>query len=244
MNDKIDGEFIENAIRHNINLITKAGNEKIRSLVERGCKILDVGGGDQPLMYATHILDIQRFPEDNQYRQGMMGGGEDSQRRFSKETWVQHDICNYPWPFKDNEFDFIWCTQTLEDIRDPIGACKEMTRVAKAGYINCPGKLAELSSPISAYLDADKYNGYWHHRWLVSKNEKDVLIFEPKHAFAFLGKWSDDKIKQVLRNNPELGSVELYWTDKVVGEEHMFLSAVAANNNIAQYIENIKNTYK
>ena len=50
-----------------------------------------------------------------------------------------------PWPFADDFFDFAVCTFTLEDVRDPIRVCEEMSRVAKAGYVEVPSLLDELS---------------------------------------------------------------------------------------------------
>ena len=63
----------------------------------------------------------------------------------AEETWVIHDMCaREPWPFADDFFDFSLCVTTLEDIRDPIWACQELSRVSKAGYVEVPTVEAEL----------------------------------------------------------------------------------------------------
>ena len=232
--------FIENAVNYNINLTMKAMVDKVMPIAKSNGVILDVGGGDQPLELATHIIDIQPFKEDGTYRYGKMGPHKAA--RFNKDTWVQHDICSYPWPVKDKQFDFVWCTQTLEDIRDPIGAIKEIMRVGKAGYINCPGKLAELMSPISEYPGSNSYNGYWHHRWLVSI-KKGILIFEQKHIFAFSIKWTDDELIKIIKEHPELGSAELYWEDGVYGAEIINLCPNEAKTVLSTYIKDIKQKY-
>ena len=60
--------------------------------------------------------------------------GPDGPERFSADTWVQRDICDRePYPFEDEQFDFVVCSHTLEDVRDPIWVCDEMVRVAKRG---------------------------------------------------------------------------------------------------------------
>ena len=233
--------IVDNAVTYNINLITNAINNKVAPIASAGGTILDVGGGDQPLNLATHVIDIQPFKEDGIYRFGKMGLDKFNSR-FTKETWIQHDICSYPWPFKDKTFDFVWCTQTLEDIRDPIGVVKEMMRIGKAGYINCPGKLSELLSPISSYLGADNYNGYWHHRWLVSK-ENGVLVFEQKHAFAFFLKWTDDELIKIIKEHPEIGSTDLYWENEVYSTEIISLCPTTARNTLEKYIKGIKQKY-
>lgn len=234
--------FIDKAVEYNHTLLKKAVFEKILPIVERNGKVLDVGGGDQPLRQATHILDIQEYPENMIFRLGMMGV-DSSSPRFNKERWIVHDICEYPWPFKDNEFDYVFCSQTLEDIRDPIGACKEMMRIGKAGYISCPGKLGELMSPINTYPDADKYNGYWHHRWLVSKKD-DMLIFEQKHIFAFSMNWTDDDTKRIIQEYPELGTTEMYWEDKLKSCEIVGLSPEGAKQDLVDYFKELKVRYK
>jgi ubiquinone/menaquinone biosynthesis C-methylase UbiE len=44
---------------------------------------------------------------------------------FTRDTWVQRDICDHePWPFEDRQFDFVVCSHTLEDVRDPVWVCK------------------------------------------------------------------------------------------------------------------------
>lgn len=70
----------------------------------------------------------------------------------------------------DKHFDFIICTHTLEDIRDPLFVIKQLERVSKAGLISVPTKHTELS-PIQSKF----YNGYSHHRWIFTFN-KNTLI--------------------------------------------------------------------
>ena len=63
---------------------------------------------------ATHIIDIV------------------APKTSTKTEFVNHDICRNPWPFPDKFFDFSSCSNTLEDIRDPIGACEELMRVSRS----------------------------------------------------------------------------------------------------------------
>ena len=206
-------------------------------------KVLDVGGGDQPIRNATHVIDIQPFPENNKFRHGMIGQ-HTVEPKFSKDTWTVQDICTYPWrntkgePFKDNEFDFIWCTQVLEDIRDPIGACKEMMRIGKKGYVNCPSKYVELMRPINQYHGADLYNGYWHHRWLVSINAKDEILFEQKTAFAFLMDFSD--YQDLFEKRKGINIVSFTWEDDFNIKEKVYLSSKENVNSLIQYMEDLK----
>ena len=144
-----------------------APEDKIKHFVELWSRLdyynfntlLDVGAGECPLKFATHVIDYMKY-EDRGQGQGRVGFSD----RFSKETWNQSDFFNIPWPYPDKFFDFVNCTQTLEDIRDPIGLCKEMIRVGKAGLIECPNIVSEMSAL------------FFHHRWFVR-------VFEGKLQF-------------------------------------------------------------
>jgi SAM-dependent methyltransferase len=222
------------------NLIEANADETRKALMfvddikKDGWKILDVGAGDQPTRFSTHVIDIQAF--HSEYRFGLMGDIR-VPAQFTKETWVSHDICNYPWPFPDKYFDFVWCSQTLEDIRDPIGVCKEMSRVGKQGYINTPSKHIEL-----VQHQSNAYNGFWHHRWLITFDKKEsTLIFEQKTSNATCMKWDDDKYLDALRKNPKLTFVSIWWESYIKSKEIVFLDEKENFKSIKSFIEEVKN---
>jgi len=203
-----------------------------------------VGGADQPIRSATHVIDVQGLPKDytnpNSYRLGMMGVINEP-IMFNAHTWHVQNICDYPWPYGAKQFDFVWCTQTLEDLRDPIGVCREMIRVGKSGYINCPSKFVELMRPLNQYLGADLYNGFWHHRWLISLEGKK-LIFDQKTAFGFILDFSE--FAKLIKTHPELCVTELYWDDSFEVEERFELDAKTEANSLIQYMQGIFKQYK
>ncbi len=89
------------------------------------------------------------------------------------------DICSHrPWPFEDDYFDFVVCTFTLEDVRDPIRVCEEMSRVGRAGYIEVPSLLDELTW-MNPEVSGGEWVGHSHHRWLCTL-ERDELVFLSK----------------------------------------------------------------
>lgn len=82
---------------------------------------------------------------------------------FSKDSWIQRDICDrQPFPFANKAIDFVICSQTLEDLRDPLWVCSEMIRVGKRGHIEVPSRLAESSRGVEPHQV-----GWSHHRWLI-----------------------------------------------------------------------------
>ena len=66
---------------------------------------------------------------------------------------VRGDICQMP--FKDGEFDAIFCFEVLEHVKDPIKAISEMKRVLK------PGGRLFASTPFIAEIHGEEYGDYW-----------------------------------------------------------------------------------
>ena len=133
-----------------------------------GDLVLDVGGGFSPLARADWVLDLLPYEE----RRAVEG------ERFTGDTWVERDACDRePWPFEDGRFDFVVCSHTLEDVRDPVWVCSELQRVAGAGYIEVPSRLEEQSWGV-----VGPWAGWSHHRWLVDVGAGSIqFVFKP-HA--------------------------------------------------------------
>ncbi len=70
------------------------------------------------------------------------------------------------------------CSQTLEDIRDPIWVCHEMNRIAKAGYIEVPSRLEEQSWGVIGMFGV----GWSHHRWLIDVTDGGIEFVSKPHA--------------------------------------------------------------
>lgn len=132
--------------------------------------VLDVGGWGAPLHRADHVLDIRPYET-----RGVLGSFGPGPERFTKDTWHLADICDRdPWPFADDQFDFAVCVTTLEDIRDPIGVCRELSRVAKAGYVEVPTVEAELIYNVEG---TGTFLGHEHHRWFCDRDR----LADPEH---------------------------------------------------------------
>src|SRR6516164_2319087 len=98
-----------------------------------------------PFNRANYVLDVEPYETRGFYT--TFGGPAfqgPEREQFTKETWFQRDLCERkPFPFRDKELDFVICSHTLEDIRDPLWVCSEMIRIAKRGYIEVPSRIAE-----------------------------------------------------------------------------------------------------
>ncbi len=188
-----------------------AATERILRELPEDATLLDVGGWAAPLNRATHVLDMQPFET-----RGLMGSYGPGPERFDASTWAIADICGVdPWPYADDQFDFAVCVTTLEDVRDPLRVCAELSRVAKAGYVEVPTVLSELM-----YWVQGPWLGYMHHRWLCDPDpESGGLLFRHKdHALH-----SDWRLRVVPRWHAEMSLDDLlfgvFWEGSIPARE-------------------------
>lgn len=133
--------------------------ETCRALgIGKGDRVLEVGGAGNAFPRANVVCDLT-FGSCAQ-RNGAPGVFRDD------VAYVEAPAENLP--FSDDEFDFVYCTQVLEHVMDPVRACAEMSRVAKRGFVELPSRFGELT------------NGNPSHRWVVDR-EEDVLVFTPRN---------------------------------------------------------------
>jgi hypothetical protein len=152
-----------------------ASLERILGSLDDDDVVLDVGGWAAPLNRADWVLDLMPYETRGQLVAGGFGPGPE---RFSAERWVQRDICDRePWPWPDGFFDFAVCVTTLEDVRDPVGVCRELSRVAKAGYVEVPTVFEELVHWLQG-----PYLGHDHHRWFCDVEDGGLVFLHKWHG--------------------------------------------------------------
>jgi hypothetical protein len=171
--------------------------------------VLDVGGWACPFNRAQWILDAEPFETRGYYR---TFGGPASQggeaEYFTKDTWVQRDICDRePWPFADKQFDFVICSHTLEDIRDPLWVCSELIRVGRRGYIEVPSREWETCRGVERPNQA----GLSHHRWLIEIADNRITFLQKYHLMH--SHWRFSLPSSHGRSLPPERSVQWLWWD-------------------------------
>ena len=135
-----------------------ASRDRILATLNDDDVVLDVGGWAKPFHRADWVVDLMPYET-----RGLYGDADPEPQRFSAETWIERDICDHePFPFADDHFDFAICSHTLEDIRDPVWVCRELARVARAGYVEVPSRLQEQTRGVNG-----PWVGWSHHRWLI-----------------------------------------------------------------------------
>ncbi len=97
---------------------------------------------------------------------------------------------------------------------DPFLLLHEMERVGKAGYIETPSPLAELTRGVDGYANGNLWRGYYHHRYFVWVRN-GALTFISKWPVIEHLKYNDEAMESVLRRGPELWNTYYLWQDKI-----------------------------
>ena len=171
--------------------------ERIRTVLGGDEEVLQVGGLEAPFGRADWVIDAGAYED-----RGVAEGRE----RFSGRTWLVRDACaREPWPFDDGRFAFAVCT-TLAALRDPVGVCVELSRVARAGYVEVPSIEAELAGG-----DA---------RWLCDVDHGELVFVHKSLAVA-----ADPRAKVPPRWHAKLEAAErvhgLFWEDRLPARERL-----------------------
>lgn len=134
--------------------------------------VLDIGAWAKPFTRANWVMDLRPYES-----RGVYGLDGPEPERFTADTWIRRDICDRePYPFDDGQIDFVSCSHTLEDIRDPLWVCSEMTRIARAGYIEIPSRLEEQTYGVEG-----PWVGRAHHRWLIDQQSGGLSFTFKSH---------------------------------------------------------------
>jgi hypothetical protein len=190
--------------------------------------VLDVGGGASPLPRADWVLDLMSYED-----RGLYGAAPDpAVERFGAATWVQRDMCDRePWPFADDQFDFAVCSHTLEDVRDPLYVCSELTRVSRAGYVEVPSRLEEQSYGIQG-----PWVGWGHHRWLIDLDGDELtFVFKPHVLHTRPAQHFPADFGAAL--TPEQRVLTLWWEGRFRFGEQMFLSGASLDEYLQTYVQ-------
>jgi SAM-dependent methyltransferase len=190
---------------------------RIRIPVDESALVLDVGSGDKPHWRADVLLD--RFIGD-------VHGGQRSGTAAARVDRPMFDADAADMPFADKVFDYAICSHVLEHVEHPDVVIAELTRVAKAGYIEVP----EAASA--------KIVDFPSHLWWVTQ-EDGVLVFTAKTTAYFdadidrylTASGMRQQVADLLDKNLDDRVIELQWQGdiacRVVGSPSPDLIAAA-----------------
>lgn len=133
----------------------RAGWSRRRLPITPDMRVLDLGSGAFPSPRADLLCD--RDLVDNRHRAGLP--------LVIDRPLVRADATALP--FRNGAVDFIIVSHLAEHIEDPDAFCRELARVASAGYVETP-------SPLADYLLDEEY-----HLWRIGLRH-GVLEFRRK----------------------------------------------------------------
>jgi len=178
--------------------------DKIRDL-----KVIDLGGANS---FAHGFLDaigeIREPQADAKYK--FIG---DMNMPEFWEPILKHVEEHGKW-------DYAISTHTMEDIANPLFACRMMEKIAKAGIVVVPSKFRELAR------FSGEQRGFMHHRWIF-----DVVdgVFTGFPKINYIEKARFDDVHHDLPGREELvheweGEINLHLVNEDMpynGDEHM-----------------------
>lgn len=201
--------------------------DKILSLLDPEDKVLDIGGWAKPFNRADWVLDIQAYDS-----RGTFGSEGPGPERFKRETWLVRDICDRtPFPFPDKFFDYVICSHTLEDVRDPLFVCAEMTRIGRRGYVETPSSQNEVSLGV----ENQRYAGRCHHRWLVDIVGNEIIVTFKFHHIHSNWKYHLPPIQR--QGTTALGDIAfLFWEDRFDYREEVLFSSEDIDEKLTRLV--------
>lgn len=164
--------------------------------------VLDVGSGDKPFWRADVIVD-KYLKDDGQRNSGSMIYDK-------RKIFMEADVENLP--FKDKVFDFVFCSHLLEHVENPDKAIKELTRVAKKGYVEVPNAILDLFRPFPAHLWYCSYTN----NILTFRQKENKNNFFTENIEGFSGSIFQNSIFQYLLNkHTSKIFISLYWENNL-----------------------------
>ena len=188
--------------------------------INQDALVLEVGSGSSPWPRSDVLLD--RFYIDET---GQRGGGEIFIDRRPMVVAAGERL-----PFKDKTFDFVYCCHVVEHALDIASMLDEMSRVAKAGFIECPNPLLER------ILDQEQHN------WYITNDGGHLLIAPKTHTNnvstredQFYFRLLSDHF--IVRHHWERFVTRLSWTGRIRYEICDDVSRVFASQTISPNLE-------
>jgi hypothetical protein len=198
--------------------------------------VLDIGGWACPFNRANYVVDAFPYATRGFYR---TFGGPASQggevEHFTEKTWIVRDLCDRaPFPFADKSLDFVICSQTLEDLRDPLWVCSEMVRVGKRGYLEVPSRAAESSRG----WEHPHMAGLSHHRWLIDIEGSHLRFLMKPHLIHTHWRYSlPESYFQQL--SEEQRNQWLFWEGSFSFEEPIIHGVDALAAELERFVQSV-----
>ena len=90
-------------------------------------------------------------------------------------------------PFKENEYDFVFCSHVLEHLDYPGNAMRKLMRIGLRGYIEIPIRMSDILFNFTFLENHHKWHGLisnntvilteWFELWTKKYNHKFLMRF-------------------------------------------------------------------
>lgn len=188
-------------------MIKRQSLKQVNKLLKQNSswKILDLGCGDRPNHYATHVADVR-----------------DMSRKVNGKDF-KLIIPDKALPYENKEFDFVICSHVIEHVKNINFFLNEIQRISKKGYIEVPSRLEDN------LIFINKKDHIW---WFKFDDDEQKLLYCKRKQFlepvmsVNLG-W---KFRENFRESFVL---ELLWEDKIILEETVEFDEI--KNNISRF---------
>ena len=176
--------------------------ESVQS-VTPGDRVLEIGPGGTPHPRADVFLEL-RYDDAERFRR---------QRGGAPELVTDKQVVWYgggTMPFGENEFDYVICSHVLEHVPDVEPFVSELSRVAKAGYLEFPTIYYDYVYNIPEHLNLLMYKDgivHWMKKtdtplndfaevhslfFAMLENQRTAFVYENKRFFFQGFEWRDD----------------------------------------------------
>ncbi|HUK59117.1 MAG TPA: methyltransferase domain-containing protein [Stellaceae bacterium] len=197
-------------------------------------RVLDVGGWYLPLNAATHVLDL------NPYETRGQPLDPEQPARFSEATWRVQDACLAPWPWPDKFFDFSFCSHLLEDVRDPLTVVRELSRVAKAGYIETPSRAREIFAKgrwagLAARIGRPPEVGFYHHRWFAEAEGSHLRFLAKTSEIVRDPRYYITRGALGRKMREDESGLGIFWEGGITAEETIVFEMEDVQRNLREF---------
>jgi SAM-dependent methyltransferase len=173
--------------------LAKWSLRKLQLRIGPNALVLDVGSGSNPHPRADVLLE--------RYESGVHRHGTSAV--FDRPA-VFADACRMP--FRDKTFDYVIAFHVLEHVPTPETFLRELSRVAKAGYIETPNAIFDKLAPYDVHC-------------LEIMNIDNRLVINKKRAGctdAFIAGLTQQRDwNTFFYSHPEYFHIRYHWTDHI-----------------------------
>ena len=172
--------------------------------------VVDIGAGVARLPRADYAVDLLTYDESRKHITRCSG-----KDRCTQSHWIVADVCDPMLFFSDEQFGYSFCSQTVEDVRDPIGLIREISRISQSGFISTIHWTYELNAQIGMQWGSptNDFVGYHHHRWAICVNN-GVVEFVHKPAYV---QWNLTDIRLAKEQ-----MIQISWSDSILAKEVLY----------------------